>query len=63
MSHKKGRPTSDPKTGQIRVRISDADKVKLRYCADHLQIKEAEVMRKGLYEIYENLGGNENEGN
>lgn len=55
MSPRTGRPTDDPKDVQMRIRISKADKEKLRYCAERLGVTEAEVMRRGIDKLYKEL--------
>lgn len=55
MSPRTGRPTNDPKSISLRVRISETDKEKLRYCAERLDITEAEVMRRGVDQLYKEL--------
>lgn len=48
-----GRPSSEnPKQNDIRIRLTDADVEQLDYCAMHLGLPKAEVLRQGLYQMY-----------
>lgn len=53
MSPKMGRPTDDPKTKRIEIRISVLDSIKLDYCCDTLGLSKAEVIREGINTIYQ----------
>lgn len=52
MSPRTGRPTSDPKDNQYRVRLSDGDQNKLNYCCEALGLTKAEVIRQGIDTMY-----------
>lgn len=54
-----GRPTADPKTHQLRIRLSEADNRKLNDCAERLEISRSDVIRRGIDKVYKE-GGNEN---
>lgn len=53
MSPRTGRPTNEPKTERLELRISFLDNVKLEYCCETLNLSKAEVIRKGINKIYE----------
>lgn len=62
MSPRTGRPTDDPKRTQITVRLSDNDLKKLEYCHEKTGLPKQQILRKGLYIVYEQLiskGANE----
>ena len=52
MSPRTGRPTDDPKKHETRIRMSDKDVQMLEYCAKALGISKADVIRKGIKEVY-----------
>lgn len=52
MSPKTGRPTDNPKKHETRIRMSDEDVQMLEYCAKTLGITKAEVIRRGIKEVY-----------
>lgn len=45
---KKGRPTSDPKTIKLQIRVSEETMHDIDYCADKLQLTRSEIVRKGI---------------
>lgn len=49
----KGRPTDDPKTLSTRIRLSEEDIKRLEYCAKKTGLTKAEIIRKGIKEVYE----------
>ncbi len=51
-SPKTGRPTTDPKKHETRIRMSDEDVRLLEYCAEKLGMTKADVIRKGIREVY-----------
>ena len=53
MSPRTGRPTDDPKRVSARIRLSDKDLSKLDYCCEVLGLTKAEVIRRGINEMYE----------
>lgn len=55
MSPRKGRPTDEPKSLNTRVRLSENDVERLGFCAEKLNITRAEVIRKGIEKIYEEI--------
>jgi len=53
MSKKMGRPTSDPKIHDTRVKFSDKDLEMLEFCASYYGITKAEAVRRGVKTLYE----------
>ena len=51
----KGRPTDDPKTSTIKIRLSENDITMLEYCAEKTGLKKSEVIRQGVKELYDRL--------
>ena len=54
---KKGRPTSEPKTLNTRIRLSEEDVKRLEYCSEKTGLTKAEIIRKGIKEVYAELTG------
>ena len=54
--NKMGRPTTEPKTNQTRIRMSDDDLKLLEECADELNLSKSDVIRLGIKLVYETLG-------
>lgn len=52
---KMGRPTDNPKTEILQVRLSEEDKNKLEYCSQLLNKPKAEIMRLGIEKVYQEL--------
>lgn len=56
MSPRNGRPPSkDPKVHETRIRMSDNDIFKLEYCCKETGLTKADVIRKGIDEVYKQL--------
>lgn len=55
MVKKMGRPTSDPKINQTRIRMSDEDLEILNTCCKELNLSKTDVIRKGIRLVYESL--------
>lgn len=55
MSPKIGRPTSDPKTHETRIRMSDEDIRILEICCKRTELTKADVIRRGIREVYEKV--------
>ncbi len=55
MSPRTGRPTTDPKKHDTRIRMSDEDVQILEYCAEKTGLTKAEIIRKGIKTVYEQL--------
>ncbi len=51
----KGRPTVDPKTLSTRIRLSEEDIKRLEYCVKKTGLTKADIIRKGIKEVYEQL--------
>lgn len=52
---KKGRPTQDPKTNNLKFRFSDEDLCKLTFCAEQTGKTKAEIIRIGIDKVYQEL--------
>ncbi len=53
MSPRTGRPPSkDPKRHETRIRMSDEDVELLEYCCKVTGMSKADVIRKGIREVY-----------
>lgn len=50
-----GRPSDDPKTKRLEMRISDKDLEKLDFCCKQTGLSRAEVIRQGIQRTYEEL--------
>ena len=50
-----GRPSDDPKTKRLEMRISDKDLEKLDFCCKQTGLSRAELIRKGIQRTYEEL--------
>lgn len=56
MSNKKmGRPTNDPKTYQMRIRLSEEEKKKLEYCCMKSGKSKSDVIRIGIDKVYNQI--------
>lgn len=55
MSPRTGRPTDSPKTHETRIRMSDQDIELLEYCCQKTGLTKADVIRKGIREVYKSL--------
>ncbi len=54
-SPRTGRPTTDPKTHETRIRMSDEDMRLLEYCVKETGLTKAEIIRQGIREVYAKL--------
>ena len=52
LSPRTGRPTDEPKPHNMRIRMSDADVIKLDYCCEVLGLTKADVIRQGIGKMY-----------
>lgn len=52
---KMGRPTSDPKIHETRIRMSDNDLKKLEYCVKKTGKTKADIIRMGIEKIFTEL--------
>lgn len=50
---KMGRPTSNPKTNRLELRLSDSEARMLNECAQYLGKNKTEVIIEGITMIYE----------
>jgi hypothetical protein len=56
MAPREGRPPSkDPKVYETRIRMSETEREKLRYCCEQTGKTQADIIRMGVSEIYEKL--------
>lgn len=55
MSPRTGRPTTDPKKHETRIRMSDEDVKILEYCCQITGMSKTDVIRQGIREVYERL--------
>lgn len=55
MSPRTGRPTTNPKKHETRIRMSDEDVRILEYCCQETGMSKTDVIRKGIREVYESL--------
>ena len=52
---KMGRPTDNPKDISLKVRFDKDTAKKLDKCVEFLKVSKAEVMRRGVNEVYNGL--------
>jgi predicted DNA-binding protein len=52
---KMGRPTTNPKNEELKVRISKEDKEKLEYCIKNSSKNKSEIVREGIDKVYNEL--------
>ena len=52
MTPKRGRPTTDPKKHETRIRMSDEDVRLLEICCQKTGLSKADVIRQGIREVY-----------
>ncbi len=52
---KMGRPTTNPKNEELKVRISKDDKEKLEYCINHSNKNKSEIVREGIEKVYNEI--------
>nr|DAG46658.1 MAG TPA: hypothetical protein [Caudoviricetes sp.] len=50
-----GRPTTEPKNHDTRIRMSDEDVRLLELCSKKTGMTKADVIRKGIRVLYESL--------
>lgn len=55
MSPRTGRPTTDPKKHETRIRMSDEDVRLLEICCQKTEMTKADVIRRGIREVYEKV--------
>lgn len=52
MSPRTGRPTTDPKKHEIRIRMTDEDVKILESCVQQTGKNKSDVIRQGIREVY-----------
>lgn len=52
---KMGRPTTNPKNVELKVRISQEDKEKLEYCTKNSDKNKSEIVREGIEKVYSEI--------
>ncbi|MCI8537964.1 MAG: CopG family transcriptional regulator [Oscillospiraceae bacterium] len=55
MSPRTGRPTTDPKKNNTRIRMSDEDVKLLEICCQKTGMSKSDVIRQGIREVYEKV--------
>lgn len=55
MSPRTGRPTTDPKKHETRIRMSDEDVKLLQICCEKTGMSKADVIRQGIRAVYEKV--------
>ena len=55
MSPRTGRPTTDPKKHETRIRMSDEDIRLLKICCEKTGMNKTDVIRQGIREVYEKV--------
>lgn len=59
MSPRLGRPTTDPKVLNTRVRLSEEDTEMLEYCAEKTGKTKSEIIRQGIRLVYNSVASEE----
>lgn len=52
---KMGRPTTNPRTGQINVRLSERELALLNECAERMGTTRTDVIARGIEKVYREL--------
>lgn len=52
---KMGRPTDNPKNTSIKFKADDETVLILKECSKMLEVSQAEVSRRGVHKMYEDL--------
>lgn len=55
LSPRTGRPTTDPKKHETRIRMSDEDVRLLAICCEKTGMSKTDVIRQGIREVYEKV--------
>lgn len=55
LSPRTGRPTTEPKNNWTGFRLSDNDIKKLDYCVKETGMNKAEIVRKGIDMVYQEI--------
>ena len=61
-SKKMGRPTANPKDISLKVRLDKTTAGKLDECIRELGVSKAEVVRRGVHKVHDDLEKNEGSG-
>lgn len=60
MGNKKmGRPTDNPKDISLKVRLDHDTAEKLETCIEQTKVSKAEIVRRGIHRIYDDLDRNQ----
>ena len=54
-SRKTGRPSSNPKRLELKVRISEDDKQKIDTIQDKTNMSKSDIVRKGIDKVYQDI--------
>ncbi len=57
MSPRTGRPTTDPKKHETRIRMSDREIEMLEICCKKTGLTKADVIRQGIELVYKQVSG------
>lgn len=52
---KMGRPTDNPKNTSIKFKADDETVKKLKECSEKLEVSRAEVLRRGVHRMHDDL--------
>ena len=55
MSPRTGRPTSNPKVTEIKIRATKEDKEKLQFCCSKTGKTQYEIVMAGIDKVYEEI--------
>ncbi len=55
MSPRTGRPTTNPKVTEIKIRATKDDKEKLQYCCSVTGKTQYEIVMKGIDKVYNSI--------
>ena len=55
VSPRTGRPTTDPKNHETRIRMSDEDVRLLKICCEKTGLSKTDIIRQGIREVYEKV--------
>lgn len=50
-----GRPTTNPRNIELKVRISNEDKERLDYCTKNSNKTKSEIVREGIEKVYSEI--------
>lgn len=50
-----GRPTTNQKNEELKIRISKEDKEKLEYCIKNSNKNKSEIVREGIDKVYKEI--------